>query len=297
MIIWNLLLIALLILLNGFFVAVEFAAVSSRRTRLDSLTSGEGRAFHIVRGWLDHGPSRDRLIAAAQLGITVVSLALGAVGENTFEEILNPVFENRVMPPQLGFLQSVIPALPLVFSLIIVTSFHVVLGEQFPKVAVLRSPEKFALKAAPFMHVFSAVFRGFINLLDLATRGLLRIAGLPATSPHSSMYSLEEIKMIVAGPEMEGVIERPEREMLTAVIDFGELLVRQVAIPRTEIVAVEADTPLKDVVTLAISSSVTKFPVYEDDLDQVLGILHTRDLLAAIQDPARRSLTARSLLR
>jgi len=297
MIIWNLLLIAALILLNGFFVAVEFAVVASRRTRLDGLTSGEGRAFQIVRSWLDHTPTRDRLIAASQLGITVVSLALGAVGENTFEAILEPYFHDAVLPAQLSFLQTILPALPLVLSLIIVTSFHVVLGEQFPKVAVLRNPEKFALRAAPIMQVFSAVFRGFINLLDWATRGLLRLAGMPPASPHASMYSLEEIKLIVAGPEMEGLIERPEREMLTAVIDFGELLVRQVAIPRTEIVAVEADTPLEDVVTLAISSSVTKFPVYEDDLDQVLGILHTRDLLAAIHDQTRRNLTARSLLR
>lgn len=297
MIFWNLLLIAVLIMLNGFFVAVEFAAITARRTRLDNLTGGEGRAFQIVRGWLEHSENRDRLIAANQLGVTVVSLALGAVGENTFEEILNPLFQNRTLPPQLAILQSVLPALPLVLSLIIVTSFHVVLGEQVPKVAVLRSPEKFALRAAPVMQVFSSVFRGFISLLDWATRAVLRLAGFPASSRHPFRYSLEEIKMIVEGPEMEGVIERPEREMLTAVIDFGELLVRQVAIPRTEIIAVEADTPLEDVVRLAISSSVTKFPVYEDDLDQVLGILHTRDLLAALQEKNHRSQTARALIR
>jgi CBS domain containing-hemolysin-like protein len=294
---WNLLLIFVLIALNGFFVAVEFAAVASRRARLDTLTGGEGRAFDIVRHWLDHPEARDRLIAASQLGITAVSLALGAVGENTFEALLEPYFHETELPPGLSFINAILPALPLVFSLIIVTSLHVVLGEQVPKVAVLRSPERFALLAAPVMRVFSSVFHGFISALDWATRMLLKLFGLPPASPHSSVYSLEEIRLLVAGPEVEGVIEQPEREMLTAIIDFGELVVRQIAIPRTEIIAVEADTPLDEVVDLATQTTVTKFPVYEENLDQVIGILHVRELLTVLQDPARGSLPARQVAR
>jgi len=297
MIVWNLLLIFVLIGLNGFFVAVEFAAVASRRARLDILTGGEGRAFDLVRHWLDHPEARDRLIAASQLGITVVSLALGAVGENTFEVLLEPYFHETELPPELAFLNSILPALPLIFSLIIVTSLHVVLGEQVPKVAVLRSPERFALLAAPVMQVFSSVFRGFIGALDWATRMLLKLFGLPPATPHSSVYSLEEIRLLVAGPEVEGVIEQPEREMLTAIIDFGELVVRQVAIPRTEIIAVEADTPLNEVVDLAVKTTVTKFPVYEDNLDQIIGILHVRELLTVLQDPGRGTLPARQVAR
>jgi putative hemolysin len=227
----------------------------------------------------------------------VVSLALGAVGENTFSELLDPYFHNVALPVSLQFLSGILPALPLVFSLTIVTSFHVVLGEQVPKVAVLRAPEKFALLAAPIMQVFSVVFKGFISLLDWATRSVLALVGLPPGSPHSSVYSLEELRQIVAGPEAEGVIEQPEREMLSAIFDFGELVVRQLAIPRTEIVAVEADAQLDEVVDLAIHSSATKFPVYEDNLDQVLGILHIRDVLAAMKDPEGHLRKARDLVR
>lgn len=297
MIIWNILAILVLIALNGFFVGVEFAAVASRRTRLEMLSDVEGGAARLVHNWLDNPSARDRLIAATQLGITMVSLALGAVGENTFAALLDPYFRDLQMPIWLQFARGIIPALPLVISLVVVTSFHVVLGEQVPKVAVLRAPERFALWAAPVMRVFSAVFVWFINVLDWATRLVLRLVGLPATSPHSSVYSIEEIKQIVAGPEVEGMIEPPEREMLSAIFDFGEMVVRQVAIPRTEVIAVEADTTLPDLITLATHTTVTKLPVYEDDLDHVLGILHIRDLLTALQDPARKDTTARSLAR
>lgn len=293
----DLVLIFVLIALNGFFVAVEFAAVTTRRTRLDLIAPEESRAARLVRGWLDNPPARDRLIAATQLGITVVSLALGAVGENTFEALLEPYFHETALPPNLEFINKILPALPLTISLIIVTSFHVVLGEQVPKVAVLRSPERFILLSAPIMQVFGAVFRGFVNLLDWATRAILSLMGLPAASPHSSVYSLEELRQIVAGPEVEGVIEQPEREMLTAVFDFGELVVRQVAIPRTEIVAIEADMPLREVVGLASQTTVTKFPVYEDSLDQIVGILHVRELLAAVMDPQNHATPARTLAR
>lgn len=279
----NILLIIVLIALNAFFVGVEFAAVSSRRSRLDLLAGTDGPAARQVRTWLESTAERDRLIAASQLGITIVSLALGAVGENAFEAWLEPFFHNALLPPELSFLQSIIPALPLAISLIIVTGFHVVLGEQVPKVAVLRSPEKFALLAAPVMIVFGKIFKGFIDLLDAATRMVLGLAGLPPSSAHSSVYSLEEIKQMVSGPEVEGVIEKPERDMLSAIIDFGELVVRQVAIPRTEIIAVEAGTPTSEIIDIAAQNGVTKLPVYEETLDQVIGMVHLRDLLVDMQ--------------
>jgi len=294
----NILLIFLLIALNAFFTGVEFAAVSSRRARLDVLVEEDSPAARIVRSWLENPAAREHLIAATQLGITLVSLALGAVGENTFQAWLEPYFNNAQLPPALQFLQQILPALPLVFSLIVITSFHVVLGEQVPKVAVLRSPERFALASAPFIRVFILVFKWFVDLLDGATRLVLRLFGLPsAAGGHSLVYSAEEIKEMVSGPEVEGVIEEPERKMLSAVIDFGELVVRQVARPRTEIVAVEADQPVSEVTRVAVDQSITKLPVYEDDLDHVIGILHVRDILALLADCKTDGMTARDLAR
>jgi putative hemolysin len=297
MTIWDILIIFLLIALNAFFTGVEFAAVSSRRARLDVLVEEDSPAARIVRNWLEDSNARERLIAATQLGITVVSLALGAVGENTFQAWLEPFFLGAQLPPFLQFLQSILPVLPLVLSLIVITGFHVVLGEQVPKVAVLRSPERFALAAAPIMRLFLIVFKGFVDLLDGATRLVLRLFGLPASGAHSLVFTVEEIKEMVSGPEVEGVIEEQERQMLSAVIDFGELVVRQVALPRTGIIAAEASQPLAEVIRLAVEHDLTKFPVYEESLDQVVGILYMRDILAAMVDGHTDGKTARDLAR
>ncbi len=287
---WNFVLILVLIALNGFFVAVEFAAVASRRSKLDLMdSSGKSRAIEIVHNWLDNPPARDKLIAAAQLGITIVSLALGAVGENTFEAILEPVFAEMSLPNTLTFLSPVIVVLPLVFSLIIITSMHVVLGEQVPKVASLHAPERIAIFGARPMHVFSTIFRWFVNLLDWATRMILSLFGLKPVGGHSVMYTLEELKLIVTESEEVGVIEGTEREMLHAIFDFGDLFARQVMIPRTEIIAFEAEDPLQDCIDSAIQSTFTKFPVYAEDLDTIVGIVHIKEMLRARVDPEKRN--------
>jgi putative hemolysin len=297
MIFWNILLIFILIAFNGFFVAVEFAAVASRRARLDLMVESENASAKLVHAWLEDPSARERLIAATQLGITLVSLALGAVGEKTFAVMLDPYFLEAHFPPVLAFLDAILPFVPLAVSLTLVTALHVVLGEQVPKVAVLRAPERFALTAAPVMRVFNSIFKGFIDVLDWATRSILKLLGLPATSTHASVFTVEEIKEMVSGPEVEGVIEEPERKMLSAVIDFGELVVRQVSLPRTEIVAVEADQPLQEAVKLATEHAITKMPVYEDNLDQIIGIIHVRDILARVVSGEMEGSTVRELAR
>ena len=296
MLIWNLIFILVLVALNGFFVAIEFSVVASRRARIEILSQEGNRSAKIVKKWLETPSSRDRLIAAAQLGITIVSLALGAVGENTFEAILEPFFQDVSLPNTLQSLTSVIAALPLVFSLIIVTSLHVVLGEQVPKVASLNAPEKVAMMGARPMSVFSAVFKWFVDILDWATQKVLLLFGLDMVGGYSMMYTLEELKQIVDESEEEGVIESPEREMLHAVFDFGELLVRQVMVPRTEITAFEADLTLDECINIATLSTFTKFPVYDDNLDDIIGVVHIKDLLRSRLDPEQRDCRARDLI-
>jgi len=155
---WNFLLILVLVALNGFFVATEFAVITARKTRIRLQAEEGNSAAQQVLIWLENPQDRDRLIAAAQLGITIVSLALGAVGENTFEALLEPIFHSLEIPVQWSRIEPVLTALPLIFSLIIVTSFHVVLGEQVPKVATLESPEQVAIFVANPMRWFGSIF-------------------------------------------------------------------------------------------------------------------------------------------
>jgi CBS domain containing-hemolysin-like protein len=297
MVLWNLILILVLVTLNGFFVSVEFAAVASRRARIELLAEAGSKPAQIVKTWLENPHARDRLIAAAQLGITIVSLALGAVGENTFEQLLVPVFARFDFPPVLQSLAPILAGLPLVISLVIVTSLHVVLGEQVPKVATLHKPEEFALVAARPMQVFTRIFKWFIDILDWATRHILSLVGIQMVGEHMVVYTVEEIKQILSDSEEGGVIKKPEREMLHAIFDLGELLVRQVMIPRTEILAVEADTSLEELVSLVTQTSYTKLPVYENNLDQIIGILHVKDLLRILNTSEREASTARQIVR
>ena len=294
---WSILLIFVLVGLNGFFVSVEFAAVSSRRARIDLLSDQGNSAAQIVKTWLENPGTRDRLIAASQLGITMVSLALGAVGENTFEALLDPYFHNVALPPALKILVPVLAALPLVISLVIVTSVHVVLGEQVPKVAALHNPEGFALWVARPMQLFATIFKWFVDILDWATRQVLSLVGLRMVGEHLTLYTVEEIKQILDESEEGGIIQTPERQMLDAIFDLNALMVRQVMVPRTEMIGVEADLPLPEIISLVTESTYTKFPVYDDSLDQILGIVHVKDLLRCMQEPDWQSKTARSLVR
>ncbi len=160
----ELLLLAVLIGINGFFVMVEFSIVASRRSKIDQISASNDRAARIVHRWVDDPPSRDRLIAASQLGITVASLALGIVGENAFQSILGSLFSgfDGLSPAAEKFVQ----ALPLALSLIIVSGLHVIFGEQIPKVAALRAPERLALVTALPMNGFRWITSPFNRLLD-----------------------------------------------------------------------------------------------------------------------------------
>ena len=297
MFVWDFLLILVLIGLNAFFTSVEFASVAASRTRIELLANEGNQAAKIVKSWLENPASRSRLIAGCQLGITIVSLALGALGENTFQKLLAPYFDRIALAPSFRQLTSLLAALPLVLSLIIITSLHVVLGEQVPKVATLHQPERVALLGAQPMNIFTKVFKWFIDLLDWATKLVLRLFGLQLVGGHSLIYTVDELKQIITDSEEGGVLEPPEREMLESVFDFGGLLVRQVMVPRTEVVAIEGDTKLNEIISMVTQYTFTKLPVYENDLDQIIGILHVKDVLRVMNQPDRQEITAREVAR
>jgi len=296
--IWNFILILLLVALNGFFVATEFAVITARKTRIRLQAEEGNAAARLVLNWLENPQSRDKLIAAAQLGITIVSLALGAVGENTFEVLLEPLFHSLKIPVQWSRIEPILTALPLAISLIIVTSLHVVLGEQVPKVAALESPERIALFVATPMKWFSAIFTWFVDVLDRATRGMLGLLGVKSTGgSHSIIYTVAEIKQILIESEAGGTIESPEREMLDAIFDFNRQLVRQVMKPRTEIIALSAEVGLEESINIAVQTRFSKFPVIDGDLDNIIGVVHIKDLLRALQEGGSGFNTAGALVR
>lgn len=282
--------VALLVLMNSFFVAAEFSLVSVRRTRIAELIAQGNTSARAVQQAIENP---DKVIAATQLGITLASLGLGWIGEPALADLIAPLV--RLFP---GSLQSgVSHSLSAGIAFALITFLHVVIGELAPKSLALQDPERTSLMVARPTLWTERIFKPIIWALNGSGNALLRLIGIQPASGHQLVHSVEELKMLVTASTEGGVVEEEEREMLHAVFDFGDLLVRQVMIPRTEIVAIEAEASLEEVIALVSQTNYTKIPVYDDNLDQILGIVHVKDLLHVMQKPDWQQWTARSLVR
>ncbi len=265
-----------LILTNGFFVAAEFALVSVRRTRVEELiAAGNATAKTVKRVIQDP----DRFIAATQLGITMASLGLGWIAEPALAHLIEPVF--RFLPPTwVGPGAQVASASAIAFSLI--TFLHVVVGELAPKSIALSYPEQTALWIARPTMLFENLFRPAIWLLNGAGNGLLKLIGLQLPTGQHLVHSVEELKMLVSASTASGELEPREKEMLHNVFEFDDRLVREVMIPRPEIVAVEEHTTIAEFLQTFSASTHARFPIYAETIDNVTGFLAIKDVLRAI---------------
>jgi CBS domain containing-hemolysin-like protein len=282
--------IVILVLTNGFFVAAEFSMVSVRRTRIAELVARGETGAEAVQKAIENP---DRVIAATQLGITLASLALGWVGEPALSHLIHPIltiFPDAIRP-------ELSHSLAAAFSFVVITFLHVVVGELAPKSIALQDPERTSLFVARPTLFVERLFKPAIWALNGAGNILLRLVGIQPASGHQLVHSVEELKMLVTASAESGVVEAEESEMLHAIFDFGELVVRQVMVPRTEVIAVEANTPLEDIISLVTHSSYTKFPVYEENLDHMVGIVHVKDLLHAMQKDDCQGCIARTFAR
>ncbi len=281
--------VVVLVLANGFFVAAEFALVSIRRTRVEELVQqGRAGAGAVKRALEDP----DRFIAATQLGITIASLGLGWLGEPALGHLIEPVVE--LLPKEWTGLASHSISAAIAFS--VITFLHVVVGELMPKSIALQRPESTALVVAQPTLLTEFAFKPAIWALNGTGNFLLRRLGMRAASGHEMVHSVEELKMLVVASEASGVLEGPERDMLHAIFDLGKLTAHEVMVPRTEMVALSADQPIEDLIHLAIEHSHTQFPIYEGDVDHILGVALVKDLVR-VQHDARRAATLRGLIR
>jgi putative hemolysin len=282
--------VVVLVLANGFFVSAEFALVSIRRTRVAELVSQGTSAASWVQKAVENP---DRFIAATQLGITLASLGLGWVGEPALAHLIQPVVGLFPAAIQSGVAHSLSAAL----AFAVITFLHVVIGELAPKSIALQSTERVALIVARPTVWTEWIFKPAIWLLNGAGNALLRIVGVKPAAGHELVHSVDELKMLVTASAEGGVVEVDEEEMLHAVFDFSDTLVRQVMVPRTEMVAVPADATLESLKDIAIQNPYTKLPVYQDSLDHVIGVVHLKDVLRAMYGKRAGAKTARDLMR
>jgi putative hemolysin len=263
---FELIAVGVLILLNAFFVAAEYGLVTARRTRIIELQhAGDRRARDVLR--ITGDPPR--FIAAMQLGVTLTSLGIGALGE----QALANAFE--------AWLAT---ALAVAIAYLILTYLHVVIGELVPKGVALGHSEGTALAVSAPVRVFFTLFRPLIWVLEWSTEVVLHWLGLQPPGADDDVLSEAELRMLVSQSTQHGEIEQQEQEMLYKVFDFADKEAADVMVPRPEVVALSIDLPPEQCLEAVMDAPFTRYPVYRGTLDDIVGILHVRDLFHAMRE-------------
>jgi CBS domain containing-hemolysin-like protein len=265
---WKIILTIFLVFLNGFFVAAEFAIVKVRASQLEVMTDINKSTASVAKNIVNH---LDSYLAATQLGITLASLGLGWVGESVMESIILAAFGSWISP---ATAQAI--SLPLGFA--IITILHIVFGELAPKSLAIRFPTKTTIYIAWPLRIFYFVFRPVIWLMNGLANGILRMFGIKPIHG-SEIHSEEELKMIITESSEGGAIEDSERDLIQNVFDFDDRRVFNIQTLRKNISAIEVNCTVKQALDYAISEGYTRFPVYEETLDNIKGLVYTKDLV------------------
>ena len=268
--------VLLLVLANAFFVAAEFALVASRRTRIEAMIRRGDTKAKLVRRAMTH---LDRYISGTQLGITLASLGLGWIGEPAVAQTIAGLF--RGLPQPYDAIATHGVAGTIAFALI--TFLHIVLGELAPKTLALLHPELTGRWVAGPLIVFTVATNPFIWALNGTANAVTRLLGLRAPTERERVHSPEEIRMLVEQSQQAGRLEKADARLLTGVFEFSEKNAREVMTPRTEMVALPADEPVAAAADRIAAAGRSRYPVYRASLDDIVGIVHAKDVLAALR--------------
>lgn len=282
---------AVLILINGLFVAAEFAIIGVRKSRMAQLARGGNQVAARVLSILESPVLQDRYISTAQLGITIASLGLGMYAEEAFAELLIGPLEH------LGRLtEAAAHSVAVVIVLALLTFLHVVVGEMVPKSLALDHPETAVLRISHPMRLMEKLFGPVVWVLNALGGGVLHLLRIPMVEGHARLYSSEELQMIIDDSYRGGQLDASEKSMLKKIFRFGETQIGQVMTHRTRVEAYPLDVSESELLAGLGQSRYSRFPVYEGDLDHVVGILHLKDL-ARQQIHRSGEFDLRSLLR
>ena len=266
--------VLLLVAINGFFVAAEFALVGVRRTRIETLAAaGKVSAKRLLK-LLDN---LNAYLSASQLGITLASLGLGWIGE--------PVVARVLEVPLAGFSDWARHAIAFGVAFAIITSLHIVLGEQAPKLLGLERAERVALSTSLPMMWFYRIFQWPIRALDWASARTVRLFGLKASTSHGSIYTEAELRQLIDVSRQSGHLRAEERRLIHRVFEFSDTLVREAMVPRTQIAALSSDCKLEEIAHAFDQYRYSRLPVYRESIDDVMGFVHSKDIMPYLLQP------------
>lgn len=280
-------LIAVLILINAYFSASEIAIISLNDAKLKYMADeGDPRAITLMK--LLSKPSR--FLAAIQVGVTLSGLLASAVASESFADRITGLFAGLPVPT------SVIKAITVAVITLLLSYFTLVMGELVPKRLAMQHSEKIALRVAGTLRVLSAIFLPFVSFLAFSTNMLVKPFGVAPEGQEKNVTE-EEIRMMVDVGEESGNIEESEKEMINNVFEFSDRIAGEIMTHRTEVSAVEPDCTLEEIIQIGLHEGFSRIPVYEDDLDNIIGIVYIKDLLKYVKIQAESSFNVRDIMR
>ena len=269
---WRLFFALFLVLLNGFFVAAEFAIVKVRASQIEIKAKSGSRVGKMAKNILHN---LDGYLAATQLGITLASLGLGWVGEG----VMHTVFQNMFIDLNIQVSEAFIHTASTVVAFSVITIMHIVFGELAPKSIAIQRPVATTLFIAIPLQIFYVVFRPFIWSLNSLAGVILKPFGINTAGGHESLHSNEELQYLLDQGKESGALEDNEHELIKNVFDFNERVVKNIMVPRTKISGIELSTSKEEVVQKIIGEGYSRLPVYDDIIDKIIGIVHAKDIL------------------
>lgn len=280
------LIIVFLIFVNGVFVAAEFAIVVAPYSRIARwATEGKSSAARVLP-WLKDPAKRNRYIGTAQIGITIASLGLGMYGERTITHWLAYPLEHY-----LDLDVHTAHTFALIGGVGILTYLHVVFGEMIAKSIAIQSSDTSLLRLSGFMAVTQKIFSPFVVSLNAVADGIIRAVGIPPADTQDQLFSAEELQYIVEESTSKGLLDPIERVYVENIFDFDDRTAGQVMTPRNHIVGISVTTPLDDVLKTVCKEPHSRYPIFEDDLDHVVGVLHVKSLARRLVDGSQLSLS------
>jgi CBS domain containing-hemolysin-like protein len=283
----NILIVIALVLANGFFVASEFALVGVRKSRIETLVASGNRRAKRLLGQVNN---LNAYISATQLGITLASLGLGWIGEPAIARLLEGPLQGRVS-------ETVLHTISFAVAFSIITFLHIVLGELAPKTLALERAEKTALAIALPMEIFYRVFYWPIRVLDWAGTRTVRIFGLHPSGEHGSIYTEEELRHLIDASHKSGHLEEAQQKLINSVFEFSDAEVREAMVPRTIVHALPVTASLEEVKQAFKELGYSRLPVYREHLDNIVGVLHRRDLEPFLESPQTSEFILEKILR
>ncbi len=281
--------IFVLVVVNGVFVAAEFALVGARPSRLETLAEDGSRAARWLVSVIDRPAGKDAYIAVAQLGITLASIGLGMYGEPAVAGWLYGPFE------EVGLSTAAAHTVGFVIALSGITFMHVVFGEMIPKALALQAPEQVSMRVNPVMRTFSVVFRPMVVVLNAVALGLMRLLRIPEPDHRTSLYTSTELAIVTDETADSGAIGAMQRNLIRNVFALDERTVEELMTSRSSIEAIDLASPSSHVARRIEASPRSRYPVIDGDLDHVVGLLHVKDFIRAEQRGS--SLELRALIR